>query len=67
MADEKHKYPQQLHKQNPFWAMIHITKKGKIAAKSGFLGPKSGYLEFKKYRMAANLERLNGAKYRFCS
>jgi len=33
MAEEKHKYPLQLHKTKPFWAMIHIAKKGKIAAK----------------------------------
>ena len=49
--------------------MIHITKKGKIAAKKWVFrgGGKSGYLELKKYEMAANLERLNGAKCRFCS
>ena len=47
--------------------MIHITKKGKIAAKKWFFRGKSGYLEFKKYEMATNLERQNGAKCRLCS
>ena len=47
--------------------MKHMTKRAKQPSKSGILGSKSGYLGFKNYELATNLERLNGAKCSFCS
>ena len=45
--------------------MKHMPERGKMDIKSGVLGAKSGFLELKKYGLATNLERLNGAKSRF--
>ena len=42
-----------------------MAEKGKMDIKSGVLGAKSGFLELKKYGLATNPERLNGAKSRF--
>ena len=42
-----------------------MAEKDKMDIKSGVLGAKSGSLELKKYWLATNLERLNGAKCRF--
>jgi len=39
----------------------------KLPLKRGFLGSKRGYSGAKKYELAANLERKNGAKCRFFS
>jgi len=65
MRGEKHKYPQQLYKQNPFEACNTWLKRAKWSLKSGFLGAKSGKMELKKYELATKLESQNGAKCRF--
>ena len=44
--------------------MKHMSKKGKIAVKSRFLGAKYSFSGLKKYELATNLERQNGAKRR---
>ena len=47
--------------------MKHMAKKGKIAAKKCFFVLKVGNLGVRKYGLATNLERQNGAKCRFSS
>ena len=42
-----------------------MAEKGKMDIKSGVLGAKSEFLELKKYGLATNIERQNGAKCRF--
>ena len=42
-----------------------MAEKGKMDIKSGVLGAKSGFLELKKYGLATNIVRQNGAKCRF--
>ena len=42
-----------------------MAEKGKMDIKSGVLGAKSEFLDLKKYGLATNLERQNGAKNRF--
>ena len=44
-----------------------MAEKGKITAKKWVLGAKSGDLGVRKYGLATNLERQNGAKCRFSS
>ena len=44
-----------------------MTEKGKMAIKKWVLAPKCGYLGAKKLRVGGKIERLNGAKCRFCS
>ena len=44
-----------------------MSKKGKIAVKSGILGVKSAYLDPKNDGLATQIERLNGAKCRLYS
>ena len=62
MQDEKHKHPQQLHKQNLLEPWNTWLKGAKQPLKSGVLGAKSGFLELKNYELVTNLERQNGAK-----
>ena len=42
-----------------------MAEKGKMDIKSGVLGAKSEFLGLKKYGLATNIERQNGAKCRF--
>ena len=47
--------------------MKNMAEKGEIVVKKWVLGAKSGLLGAKNNGRATKLERLNGAKCRFCS
>lgn len=47
--------------------MKYMAKKGKMVVKKWVLGSKSGFWGCKNYGLGANLERQNGAKYRWFS
>ena len=66
MECEKHKNTPQMYKQNLLEPLKTWLERAKWTLKSGISGAKSGFLGVRNNELASNLERLNGAKCRFC-